>query len=354
MTLRRAIAHSGLLAILVMGHPAVAQPGTAPPGAVPPAVSVSTIPEGLDLHLEGDMEISGPSPMELPVSGGRYSVIAQGSRAARTQGVFRYQEDGQPPKWLSEPAGLSAGLIIRSLNYPGVPHIASKRAERGWPMLLAASGALGMATAAHVQLKDDLGTPGAVAGFDIREERHERNSWLIYGGAIWGMSALDYWMRPRFDAHVRASGLSLTVPAVSRGKVVGRSMFVPGAGQTYANHRTRGALWLVGVLAAGAGYTVGETMIASAQHDIDENLYRAEQDPANSALYQDRVKAAKDDLASAEDLRRNFGYAGLGVYALNVLDAMVLSLHHKAEAEPMPVSATFGPEGTRVALSFRY
>ena len=351
MVTRRVTALVGLLAILT-ARPLFAQPAEPAPT---PAVTVLTVPSGLSLHLTGDMEISGLSPLELPSSaGGRFSMIAQGNGVARTQGVFRFQENGKPPRSLSEPAGLSAGLVIRSLNYPGVPHIASKRPERGWPMVLAASGAFGMATAEHLQLEDDLDTPGAIAGFDIREERHSRNAWLIYGGAVWGMSALDYWMRPRYTTHVMTpQQVSVTVPTLNRGKVVGRSMFVPGAGQTYANHRTRGALWLLGVLAAGAGYTVGETMVASAQHDIDENLYRAGLNPSDS-LYLDRVKAAKDDLASAEDLRRAFGYGGLGVYALNVLDAITLSLHHKTGAEPPPLSATFGPDGTRIAVRFRY
>ncbi|HEV8128817.1 MAG TPA: hypothetical protein VGQ14_04105 [Candidatus Eisenbacteria bacterium] len=352
MTVRRVIALFGLLAILGTGRPATGQPAVPTPAPLP---TVLTNPSGLSLHLTGDMEISGPSPLELPYSaGGRFSMIAQGNGVARTQGVFRFEE-GLPPRSLSEPSGLSAGLVVRSLNYPGVPHIASKRPERGWPMVLAASGALGMATAAHLQLEDDLDTPGTIAGFDIREERHERNAWLIYGGAVWGMSAIDYWMRPRFTTHVVSTEkISVMVPTLNRGKVVGRSMFVPGAGQTYANHRTRGALWLLGVLAAGAGYAVGETMVASAQHDIDENLYLAGQNPADSLLYLGRVKAANDDLASAEDLRRDFGYGAIGVYALNVLDAMMLSLHQKTETEPLPLSATFGPDGTRIAVRFRY
>lgn len=351
MVTRRFIAHFGLLAILVLACPAGAQ--QAEPGLTP-TVTVLTNPSDLSLHLAGDMEITGLSPLELPSSaGGKFSMTAHGNGVARTQGVFRFQS-GEPPRSLSEPSGLSAGLLIRSLNYPGVPHIASKRSERGWPMALAASGALGMATAAHLQLKDDLDTPGAIAGFDIREERHQRNAWLIYGGAVWGMSAIDYWMRARYTTHVvTPQEISVTVPTLNRGKVVGRSMFVPGAGQTYANHRTRGALWLIGVLAAGAGYTVAETMVASAQHDIDENQYRAAQNPADS-LYQDRIKTANDDLASAQDLRRNFGYAGLGVYALNVLDAMVLSLHEKTETEPPPVSVFWFSEETRVALNFRF
>ncbi len=353
MVLRRAIELLGILLALTTASPAVAQ-GTEPAPA--PTLTVATDPSGLNLHLVGGVEVSGMSPLELPAGAeGRFSMTAEGSSVPRTQGVFRFPERGMPPRALSEPAGLSAGLVIRSLNYPGIPNIASKRPERGWPMALATTGALGMATAAHIEYRKDLDTPGTLAGFDIREERRERNAWLIYGGAIWGMSAIDYWMRPRFTAHViTPEKISVEVPALSRGKVVARSLFVPGAGQAYANHRTRSALWLVAVLAAGAGYTVGETMVADARRDHDKNLYLAGQNPADSLLYLDRAATARDDLASAEDLRRKFGYGALGVYALNFLDAIALSLHHRVDSASIPISATFGPRETRIALRFRY
>ena len=352
MAASRAIGLFSLLTTLTMA-PAAA-PGTEIAPA--PSLTVITDPPGLNLHLYGSVEVSGISPLELPSAAeGRYSMTAEGSGVARTQAVFRFPERGMPPRSLSEPAGLSAGLVIRSLNYPGIPNIASKRPERGWPLTFAATGALGMATAAHLEYRKDLETPGTLAGFDIREERRERNAWLIYGGAAWGMSAIDYWMRPRFTTHVIATDrISLEVPTLNRSKVVARSLFVPGAGQAYANHRTRSALWLLGVLAAGAGYTVGETMVADARRDHDKNLYLAGQNPTDSLLYLGRAATARDDLASAEDLRRKFGYGALGVYALNLLDAMALSLHQRGESAPIPISATFGPGETRVALRFRY
>lgn len=353
MVTRRTIGLLGLLAMITTVGPASAQqPELAPAHSL----TVTTNPSGLNLHLEGSVEITGASPLELPSAAeGRFSMTAEGSDVPRTQGVFRFPERGMPPRALSEPAGLSAGLLIRSLNYPGIPNVASKRPERGWPMTFAATGALGMATAAHFEYRKDLDTPGTLAGFDIREERRERNAWLIYGGAVWGMSAIDYWMRPRFDTHViTPDRMSVEVPTLDRGKVVARSLFVPGAGQAYANHRTRSGLWLVGVLAAGVGYTVAETMVSDARRDHDKNLYLAGQNPADSLLYLDRAANARDDLASAQDLRRKFGYGALGIYALSLLDAITLSLHHRLESAPIPVSATFGRDETRVAVRFRY
>lgn len=353
MVMHRAIALLGLVLRLTTAGPAAAQGTELAPT---PTLTVLTNPSGLNIHLDGGFEVTGMSPLELPSAAeGRFSMTAEGSGVARTQGVFRFPEDGMPPRALSEPSGLSAGLVIRSMNYPGIPNIASKRPERGWPLTLAATGALGMATAAHLEYQKDLDTPGTLASFDIQEERRERNAWLIYGGAVWGMSALDYWMRPRFATHVIATDrISVEVPTLNRGKVVARSLFVPGAGQAYANHRTRSSLWLLGVLVAGAGYTVGETMVADAQRDHDKNLYLAGQNPTDSLLYLDRAATARDDLASAEDLRRKFGYGALGVYALNLLDAIALSLHQRVESAAIPISATFGPGETRVALRFRY
>jgi hypothetical protein len=302
------------------------------------------------------VEICGRTPIDLPSAvEGRFSVVAEGSGVSRTQGVFRFPPRGAAPFSLSEPAGLSAGLLVRSLNFPGVPNVAAKRASRGWPMALAAAGALGLAARAHVRYRDELDKPGADAAIEIREERRVRNAWLIYGGSVWAMSAVDYWMRPRFSVYgATPARLSLGVPTIARGRVVARSMFVPGAGQTFANHRTRGALWLVAALAAGAGFTVGETTLARKRADLEESLLLAGRNPGDPLPYLARAEAAREDIRSAKDLRRSFAYGALAVYAGNLMDALALSLKRPENASGPELSATFGPDGPGVALRVRY
>src|SRR5262249_41507304 len=150
-------------------------------------------------------------------------------------------------------------LFIRSLNYPGIANMTVKRSVRGVPLLLAETGALSMATRAHLDYRDRLDEIGTFASLKAREQRRIRDAWLGYGAAVWGVSAIDYWIRPRFGVQEATSNrLSLSIPTVSRQEIVVRSAIIPGSGQEFANHSTRGALWLAGVLAAGAGYVVAE------------------------------------------------------------------------------------------------
>jgi len=362
-----------LALLLVFGSAAQAQPLGEPtdvppppppstsgtPAAGPPILTVLTSPPNVSLTISGATEVYGRTPMDLPSSVvGRFSLLAQGGGVAKTQGVFSFSPRGEAPYSLSEPPGMSAGLLIRSLNYPGIPAMTVKRPLRGLPMTLAETGAIVQAARAHVDYRDRLNEPGAFAGIRAREERRVRNAWIVYGAGVWGVSAIDYWIRPRFSVQeATPSRLSLLVPTLDRQEVVVRSMIIPGAGQEFANHTSRGALWVAGVLAAGAGFTAAHAVVQHKRGDIEFNALLADSaGPTDQLRYLREIEVLRNDQKSAEDVRRGFGYAALAIYAANIVDALVLSIGPPPAKAPPRVSATFPlrPDGASFVLTYRY
>lgn len=343
-----------------LGQPLGEPPSSAPPAAGPPILTVLSSPPNVSLSLTGSAQVFGRTPMDLPSSVvGRFSVLAEGGGVARTQGVFAFSPRGEAPYCLSEPAGMSTGLLIRSLNYPGIPAMTVRRPLRGFPMAIAETGGLFEALRAHLRYRDRLNEAGVVPGIRAREERRVRNAWLLYGGSVWGVSAVDYWIRPRFTVQeATPSRLSLIVPTLGREEVVVRSLIIPGAGQEFANHGARGALWLAGLLAAGAGYTAAEAAVQHKRGDLAVNQALADSaGPTEQLQYARQSEILQNDIKSAQDARRGFGYGALALYVANIVDAMVLSIGPPPAKTPPRVSAAFprvGKDGAGIAVTFRY
>jgi hypothetical protein len=363
MTTRRVSISVFAAAILtLLSASSGAQPlGEAPSSgeAGPPILTILSNPPNVSLTLSGPAEVFGKTPMDLPTSVvGRFSVLAEGGGVAKTQGVFAFSPRGQAPYCLSEPPGMSPGLLIRSLNYPGIPAMTVRRPLRGLPLALAETGALEEAVRAHIRYRDRLDEVGTLPSLSAREERRVRNAWIVYGASVWGMSAIDYWIRPRFTVQeATPTRLSLVIPTLDRQEVVVRSLIIPGAGQEFANHSTRGALWLAGVLAAGAAYTAAEATIQHKRAGIAYNQGLADSSgPTEQLRYLREVEILRSDLKSAEDARRGFGYAALGLYLANIVDALVLSIGPPPAKMPPRVSSTFpvGPGSAGFALTYRY
>ena len=325
----------------------------------PPILTVLTSPPNVSLSLHGPAEVYGRTPMDLPSSVvGRFSVLAEGGGVARTQGVFAFSPRGDAPYCLSEPPGMSAGLLIRSLNYPGVPALTVRRGTRGFPMMIAETGGLIEALRAQLKYRDYLNDPGLVPGIRARHERRIRNTWLLYSGSVWGVSAIDYWIRPRFTVQeATPSRLSLVVPTLSRQEVVVRSVIIPGAGQEFANHASRGSLWLAGLLAAGAGYAASEWVVEHKRADLEVNAALIDSaGPTERLTLIQRGEVLQNDVKSAQDVRRGFGYGALAIYVANVVDALVLSIGPPPAKTPPRVSAVplFDKAGAGLAITYRY
>jgi hypothetical protein len=344
-----------LLSALSAG-PAAAQLGDQ--AAAPPVLTLLSSPPGASISIKGPTEVYGHTPMDLPSSVvGRFSMLAQGGGVARTQGEFEFGTLGERPTMVSEGPGMGPTLFLRSLNFPGFPDISAKRTTRGIVLTLAEVGALGMAAGAHVRYRNHLNESGAEEAIFAREERRIRNSWLAYGGAVWMASAVDYWMLPRFTVdEATANRLSLGIPTLSRAKVALRSLIVPGAGQEFANHGGRGALWMAGVLAAGVGYTAAHQALVHKRALLELNRlrYDAATDPSEQLRFLREIGILHQDIRTAEDVRRGFGYGTLVIHAANLIDAMMLPLGPPAVRTAPRVSAAFSPFGPQVALHITY
>ncbi len=345
-----------LLLLALSAGPAASQLGDQAPA--PPILTLLSSPPGASISIKGPTEVYGHTPMDLPSSVvGRFSMLAQGGGVARTQGEFEFGSLGERPVMVSEGPGMGPTLFLRSLNFPGFPDISAKRTFRGITLTLAEVGALGMAAGAHVRYRNHLNEAGAEEGIFAREQRRIRNSWLAYGGGIWAMSAIDYWMLPRFTVYeATPTRLSLGIPTLGRAKVVVRSLIVPGAGQEFSNHGGRGALWMAGVLAAGAGYTAAHQALVHKRALLELNDLRlaGATDPNDQIRFQREIGILHQDIRTAEDVRRGFGYATLVIHAANVIDAMMLPLGPPAVRTSRRVSAVVTPSGPQVAIHLTY
>lgn len=353
-------------ALLLLATSAFAQtpPEAAPPPAEAPAgapvFSLLTNPPALHVRMEGRANLRGTAPIDLPSwLDGRFSLIVEGPGAARSQGVV-YVPPRQTglPVLLSEPSGLSAGLVVRSFNFPGIPDMTADRFHRGLALTLAGAGAGISAGRAHLRYRDRLKEFGGYAADRARDERHERNNWFTYGLAVWGVSAVDYWIRPRFELEdPTTSHVTLIVPRVSRASVAWRSILVPGAGQEYGNHSTRGLAWLGSFLAAGAAFTISDNAVQRNQTKLDWARVMVDSaGPSERPVRLRDVEVRQNDLQSSEDVRRGLRYAMVGIYLANVMDALLMPIRRPGAAEPPRVSAAFpvSPEGAGVALTFRF
>jgi len=345
--------------------------GTAPAAATPEptTLTVLTQPAAAWLRFDGPSRVQGPAPLELPPSlQGRFSLVVEGN-VARTQGVLYIPPRGAPAKLLSEPRALSGGLIIRSLSYPGIPDITAKRPLRGLVLATAATGGLVASGFAHFRYRDRLDEFGAEAGDRAQDQRKSRNSWAKFAGATYGLSILDYWIRPRLAIEESTpSRITLSVPTLSRTGVLWRSVLVPGAGQDYANQRVRGALWLGAALSAAAGFVVADGIVERDQTDVDwaqaaiDSAGSGPFGPTEQLAHLERLhnlEVKRNDLQSSEDLRRGFRYAMIGVYLANILDAFLVPTHGPAgSAVQQPRVSTsvvpLAPSGPTVQVTYRF
>jgi hypothetical protein len=353
-----ALAWLGTLPLSGHAQSAAGASGSPATPPIPPVLTLDTTPAKARLELRGPTDLAGVAPVVFPPDvTGQFSVICQGPGIARTQGVIFVPPRGQLPFILSEPPGLSALVILRGLNAPGVGDISCGHEYRGVTFALAGAGGTFGAVRSQLFYRDRLDETGAYAASRADDYRDARNAWLIYTGAVWGLSAIDYWIRPRFAmSETTPSQLTLAVPKVSRFGAVWRSLLVAGAGQEYGGHRTRAVVWLAAVLGCGAGYVVadyqvnyGETQLESAQ----EQVYTAGPSEIEDALL--AVQQKQNNLQASEDLRTSFAIATLGFQALSLIDACIMQIALPVPSEPK-ISATMPlrPDGPAVAVSVRF
>jgi hypothetical protein len=320
--------------------------------------TIVTSPADAQVNLRGSSELTATSPVELePLWTGRYAVTITAPGYAPARGVLMLPETGETPYALSQPPGLSAGLFLRSLNFPGVPQLFDDRKARGAALLVAATGGLGAAIRDHIEYKDNFDQPDFESQDKAQGFRYARDRWLIYTGAVWGMSAVDHLVRARMDL-IQASPTKVTLgaPKLTRGSVLWRSALVPGAGQDYANRRGRGLFWLGATLAAGAAYFVA----LESHNRIEIKLARAQAllataSPSEVAIRQEDV----DHFTSREDdsqkLVESLALSTGIIYAANLIDAGIVPLQAGSSAsKAFSLSAPVGARRAAIAFTHRF
>jgi len=379
MTATRVRGPAVLALLLLIVAPAMAQeppgaqpttspqttPGNPPtdPNAVkpppPPILTLFTVPRDADVVLKGRTDLAGKTPLDFPVTvEGKYSVRLRGAGYPPVHGVIYVPPRGQLAFVLSEPREGSLGLFMRGLNYPGVPQLSSGRTARGVTLAAAASGGIFMALKAHSDYRERLDEVGEFPEDRARDERRYRNGWLIFTGATWAMGALDYWTRPRFDlAETTPSRLTLDVPTITRVGAVWRSLIVPGGGQDYSNHRSRGTVWLATVTLAGAGYVITDYRVHRDQTDV--KWAQIGVDEAGPGTIDQKLLALeqqKRDLAASEDARRGFAIAGISLYSLNLIDSFIMPLGYNPpkRAKVASIEPIVDPRFAGMSVNIRF
>jgi len=338
-----------------------ATPGAPAASTTPPLLTIFTTPDNAYVRLRGDTDINGHTPLDLPATvTGQYSITVTGAGFARTQGVIVLPPRGSAlPYVLSEPREGSTALFLRGIvNYPGVPDIISGRPSRGLTMAFAASAGLFMAGRAHLFYRDRLDEVGDFAADRAENERHQRNEWLAFTAAVWGMSAIDYWSRPRIDlSETTPIRLTLDVPKASRLGAVWRSLLIPGAGQEFGNHRTRSIVWLGATMIGGAGYVAANYLVDRGETEVKwTGIYVDSAGPTERPKLELQLEQQKRDLEASKNVRRGFIIATVSAYGLNLIDAMIMPLSppEPKHAKVATLDPILEPGRTGLALNLRF
>lgn len=139
----------------------------------------------------------------------------------------------------------------------------------------------------------------------------------------------------------------------SKGQAVFLSALLPGTGHLYSN-RNRGYFYLAGA-AVAAGFTVWARLdynAANNRYDTALLNYQQANTLQNAARYRAEVLDAFDDQNTAYD-NMMLGLAVFGgVYAVQLLDVLILRPRYGYRDSRQTVQAGFGPQGASLTLRF--
>jgi hypothetical protein len=317
-------------------------------------MTVLTSPPDARVLLQGSSEVGGQAPLELgPQWTGRYSVLVAAPGYATARGALEFPLGGGKPTSRSEPPGMSGMMLLKSLNFPGVPDLLSGSKGRGLALLTAGLGGAGAALRNHLEYRTNQKKTDVESRDKAFDFQYARERWSIYTGGVWGLSALDYMLRPRMRL-LESTPTSVTIgtPRLTRGNVMLRSALVPGAGQAFASQRTRGTAWLSATLLAGAAYFVAD----ESHHRLLTKLHRAElrlltATPSEIPALQADVVHFTNKERSSHDLLSGLGLATVGIHAANIIDAGMLPLGRPASWKQSSTSISVPMQRGRVAVA---
>ncbi len=142
----------------------------------------------------------------------------------------------------------------------------------------------------------------------------------------------------------------------TRFKTAVRSLFIPGWGQRYADKKAKGWMFTVLTAAAGVGY-----LIADDEYDYRYELFADLRDEFDSLsvegnvedlrrIYPDLV-LAQEKAHDAETVRRVTIGIGVGIWALNVIDALFFFPEQKGTFTVKGLSLTPSADNENVGLT---
>lgn len=152
--------------------------------------------------------------------------------------------------------------------------------------------------------------------------------------------------------------LNITLSPRTRYKAAARSLFIPGWGQKYSEKGSKGFLFQLGLFGAGLAYLITDHDF---QWKYDDYLdRRQEYNAATTYVEQERtytrMAEAKKSAWEAEETRRFTIGLGVGLWALNVIDALLFFPDNRETFSYKGVALTPAIENQRVgfALSARF
>ncbi len=147
----------------------------------------------------------------------------------------------------------------------------------------------------------------------------------------------------------------------TRFKTAVRSLFIPGWGQRYADKKAKGYIFTFLTLAAGAGYLAADDEFDDRYEDFvkirDEYDSLAIAGNVNDLRrVQPLLQAAQDKAHDAENIRRLTIGVGIGIWALNVIDALFFFPENKGTftVKGLSLNPSANSDNLGLALSMKF
>ena len=152
-----------------------------------------------------------------------------------------------------------------------------------------------------------------------------------------------------FDVHIKKAGyetynsslflstskntqLDVDLTAKTKFKAVFRSLFIPGWGQAYSDHKTKGIAFMMLAAGSAASYFIADNRFDDKRKTYDDYLarYNRVTDYAEKQSLYPLLKSARKDAYDAENVRRITIGATIAVWSLSFLDALLFFPEQKS------------------------
>lgn len=335
------------------------------------AQTLESDPPEAYVRVEGPITASGKARLLMStLPEGEYLLLGRGPGLAASRG--RFEVDGRGltgQEW----AGPEAFLFP-----PGFIHL-ERNESRGWYHLgtSALSGALwGLSFSEVNDAKDRLAAAEttrdaltdsrerSLAEIEVTEAMAEKTDkenikelWGIFFVTSWlGAGLESALLTPEPSIVSTSQGSRVIFPRADRWSAAGRSALVPGAGQRYLGHSTRGTVFSTLVAASAVGAILAQDSYLEARRK--ENSAERRLAMAETAASRKRLQSDLEDVTSDRDTKSLVRWILTGTaayfYVWNVVDALRLGAQVE-EGRPDPrLSLAPTADGVALTLGWRF